>query len=89
MSCSGSFKGPHIKLSQVSAHFIKDSEKLIMLPQWFMCMGLATQQHIEGRQGAVATATSPIIFIPNKHAAIMTAILGVNRCIVVVITDEF
>jgi len=56
------------------------SEKLIILPQWSMCMEMGLLQHIEGGQGAAAKAAPAIRFIPNRHADIMTAILGVNRC---------
>jgi len=57
------------------------SEKLVKLPQGSMCMGMETLQHIDGGQGAAAKAAPAIRFIPNRHAVIMTAILGVKRCI--------
>ena len=57
------------------------SEKLFIAPQWLMCMGMGTLQHIEGRQDAAAKATPAIRFMPTRQADIITAILGINRSI--------
>ena len=57
------------------------SEKWFIAPQWSMCMGMGTLQHIEGRQGAAAKEAPAIRFMPTRQADIITAILGVNRSI--------